>query len=177
METMKKVSWGRMGIFLVVLTLVLSSDPAFARIRTLQLPELIVQSDIIVIGLVGDMKKIAEVPKGSGSAEETIENIIIPQRILKGKWPKGKPMSFTTRRSVHNGKQVWREDALSFPERGSGVVLFISRDHQRGLRIVNGIQGLWPLGKDGKPMGMGFSYTIEELKKEIAKTGQNSKLR
>jgi hypothetical protein len=177
METMKKVSWGRMRICLIVLTLVLSSGPAFARIRTLQLSELIGQSDIIVIGRVGDMKKIAEVPKGSGSVEETIENTIIPERILKGKWPKGKPMSFTTHRSVDNGKQVWREDALSFPERGSAVVLFISRDHQGRLEIVNGIQGLWPLGKDGKPLGMGYSYTVEELKKEIAKTGQNSKLR
>ena len=169
---MKKASWGTMGMFLVVLTLVLLSfDPAFARIRTLQLPELIGQSDIIVIGLVDDMKKIAEVPKGSGSAEETIENIIIPQRILKGKWPKGKPMGFTTRRSVHNGKQVWREDAVSFPKRGSGVVVFISRDHRGRVGIVNGIQGLWPLGKDGKPLGMGSSHTVEELKKEIAKTG------
>jgi hypothetical protein len=86
-------------------------------------------------------------------------------------------MSFTTHRSVDNGKQVWREDALSFPERGSAVVLFISRDHQGRLNIVNGIQGLWPLGKDGKPLEMGSSYTVEELKKEIAKTGQSKRLR
>ena len=81
-------------------------------------------------------------------------------------------------RSVVNEEmgRFWREDELSFPERGSGVVLFISRDHQGRLSIVNGIQGLWPLGEDGKPMGMGTSYTIEELKKEIAETGQSKKL-
>lgn len=166
---MKKVNWVGTGICLVILALVLSSDPVFARIRTLQLPELIVQSDIIVMGRLAEKKRIATTPKGGGSTEETIENIILPQRILKGKWPKGKPMSFTTHRSVRNGKQVWREDELSFPEKGSGVVLFVNRDQRGKLWIVNGIQGLWPLGEDGKPRGMGLRYSIEDLKREIAK--------
>jgi hypothetical protein len=170
---MKKASWGRIEICLVVLTLLLSSVPAFARIVTLQLPELIGRSDLIIIGRVGKMRTIAEAPKGNGITEQTIENIVIPQRILKGRWAKGKPMSFTTWRVVRNGKQVWREDALSFPENGSGMVLFIRRDRGGKLGIVNGIQGLWPMGEDGKPLGMGFRYTVEELEKEIATTGQN----
>lgn len=174
---MKTASWGRIEVCLIVLTLLLSSVPAFARIVTLQLPELIGRSDLIVIGRVGEMRTMAEAPKGNGITEQTIRNIVIPQRILKGKWPKGKPMSFTTWRLVRNGKQVWREDALAFPESGSGVVLFISRDRRGKLEIVNGIQGLWPLGENGKPSGMGSRYTVEELAKEIARTGQNRGLR
>ena len=167
---MKKANCGRTRICMIVLALALSSDPALAMIRTLPLSELIERSDFIIIGRVTEQRKVAEVPKGPGSTEETIENIILPQEILKSKWPKGKKMIFATHRAVRDGKQMWWEDELSFPERDSRVVLFVTRERGGKLVIVNGIQGLWPLGEDGKPLGMGFRYSIEDLKREIAKT-------
>lgn len=171
---MKRMNCGAMWVCpaVLALALVLSPDAAPGMIRTLPLPQLIAQSDFIITGRVAGKRKIAEIPKGPGSVEETVENIIVPQAILKGRWPRGKAMTFTTHRSVHNGKQVWREDALSFPEKGSGVVLFVRRGREGRLVIVNGIQGLWPLGENGKPTGMGFRYSIEDLKKEIAAAGQ-----
>ncbi|HOV86114.1 MAG TPA: hypothetical protein PLM79_07105 [Syntrophobacteraceae bacterium] len=156
------------GVCLAVVVLVLSAGVASGRIRTLPIPELIAQSDFIVVGRVGEVKKTGEVPKGGGRAEETLENTVLPKEVLKGRWPKGKPMHFTTRRLVHKGKRVWREDELTFPETGSGVLVFVKRDPEGRLRIVNGIQGLWPMGKDGRPMGMGYGYTVEGLKREIA---------
>ena len=167
---MKRKSWGMMSVLLFVLALALSSEPTLAMIRTLPLSELIGRSDFIIIGRVTEQRKVAEVSKDSGSVEETVENIVLPQEILKSKWPKGKTMIFTTYRAVRDGKQMWREDELSFPEKGSGVVLFVSRGNGGKFVIVNGIQGLWPLGEDGKPTGMGFRYSIEDLKREIAKT-------
>lgn len=169
--------WGRVQICFLVLAFLLPADPALARIRTLQLPELIDQSDIIVIGRVGEIVKKAEVPKGNGISEETLEVVVLPVTILKGKWQKAKPMKFLSHRSVRNGRQVWREDEISFPKKGSSVVLFLRRDNRGNLKIVNGIQGLWPLGKDGKPLGMGFGYSVDELKNEIYKANRNKTIR
>lgn len=166
---MKMANWGKIGICIAGLTLVLSSGPALARIRTLQISELIARSDIIVIGRIAEKRKTAEVPKGGVSTEETIENVVVPTRVLKGKWSQGKPMSFTTWRSVRNGKKLRQEDALSFPESGSEALLFI-RWSQGKPQIVNGIQGIWPIGKDGKLLGMGSRYTLEEVRREIGKT-------
>src|SRR5512135_2675701 len=104
---MKKRSYSGMSICLFVMALYLSSDPAFGMIRTLPLSEMIARSDFIIVGRVTGKKKVAQVPKGPGSMEETIENILVPQSILKGKWPAGKTMHFTTHQIVSNGRKAW----------------------------------------------------------------------
>lgn len=169
---MKTMSWSRMSVCLVVPALFLLSNAGFAMIRTLPLHELIGRSELIVIGRVAEKRKVAEAPRGPGGAEETIENIVVPREILKGKWPKGKAMIFRTHQLIRDAKKVWREDELSFPEEGSEVVLFVSRDNHGQFAIVNGIQGLWPLGEDGNPTAMGSRYTMDDLKREIAGAGR-----
>ncbi|MFZ2447119.1 MAG: hypothetical protein WAW37_12235 [Syntrophobacteraceae bacterium] len=169
---MKNRGWGRAGIWFALVFMVLFPASAFPRIKTLPLPELIGRSEIILIGRVVEIKVIAKPPGRSGSKDATVENVVVPERILKGRWPRGKPMSFITHERRLDGRPIWREDALTFPEKGSRVVLFVARNPGGDLGVVNGIQGLWPLGPDGKPLKMGSRYTVAELEREIARAGR-----
>lgn len=166
---MKIGAWKRPSVCLVLFAMILSPVSVFPMIKTLKIPELVGQSDIIVIGRVLEKKRIAATPKRGGSLDETIENVIFPVRVLKGVWVKGRPMSFITRQTTHAGKRAWREDALAFPEKGAGVVVFVKRQGRSELSVVNGIQGLWPMSRDGSLQGMGSSHSIDELEREIAR--------
>ncbi|MBI3038300.1 hypothetical protein HYY75_04490 [bacterium] len=148
-------------ICFVVFGIVISTT-GFTMIQTLPFPELVTNSDVIVIAKVTDITPAAK------NDEKTFElrNILSIERILKGEWPADKPLEFITQ--DFQGK--WREDEVAFPEKGERTILFLKRDDKGTLQLVNGIQSIWPLEKGSdKPLRMGFRYSLEQLEKEIQK--------
>jgi hypothetical protein len=49
-------------------------------------------------------------------------------------------------------------------------VLFLVKNEEGSWRILNGVQGLWPVesGSD-KTLGMGFNYSIMQIEEELAR--------
>ena len=153
-------NWAATFLALSVLFLFFSPGLAFAMIVTLPFPDLVRESNAIVIARVSDK---VPVPKGAKEFPQ-IKNILTVERVLKGKLQTSQPLELMT--ADTQGK--WMEDVLAFPDKGTRVVLFLARGKDGNLNIVNGIQGVWPL-QDGtdKTLGMGFRYSIEQIKKEI----------
>lgn len=153
-------NWSGAVLALSVLFLVFSPVPAFAMIATLPFPDLVRDSNVIAIARVSDK---VPVPKGAKEFPQ-IKNVLTIEKVLKGKLQASQPLELIT--TDTRGK--WMEDVQTFPDKGSRAVLFLARGKDGNLNVVNGIQGVWPL-KDGtdKTLGMGFMYSIEQIKKEI----------
>lgn len=153
-------NWSVAVLALSVLFLVFGPSPAFAMIVTMPFPDLVRESNVIVIARVSDK---VPVPKGAKEFPQ-IKNVLTIERALKGKLQSSQPLEIMTA----DTKGEWMEDVLAFPDKGTRVVLFLARGKDGNLNVVNGIQGVWPL-KDGtdKTLGMGFMYSIEQIKKEI----------
>ena len=129
-------------------------------IVTLPFPDLVSGSDAIVIARVSDKVPVQD----ATNARQQIKNVLTVECVLKGNLQASRPLELMT----VDTKGKWMEDVLALPAIGSRAVLFLSMGSGGRLRAVNGIQGVWPL-KDGtdKTLGMGFAYSIAQIKKEI----------
>ncbi|MDD2467579.1 MAG: hypothetical protein PHI97_26655 [Desulfobulbus sp.] len=134
---------------------------ACAMIRTLPFPDLVQSAYVIVIAKV--IEKVSG-PKSKHGYHQ-IKNILMPEKVLKGDLTIHETFEILT----PNTKGKWREDMVTFPDKGCRVILFLKKRTSEGpFNIVNGIQGLWPL-QDGsnKTLGMGFRYSIGDVEKEL----------
>jgi len=131
-----------------------------AMIHTLPFPTLVKEADLIVIARVADKVPI---PQGEQKYPQ-LKNVLVIEQVLKGTRRQNEPIAILT----VDTRGKWKEDAVTFPNKGQRVVLFLSGSGD-SLRIVNGIQGVWPL-EDGtdKTLGMGFRYSIRQIEEEIA---------
>ncbi|MBF0408666.1 MAG: hypothetical protein HQM10_15060 [Candidatus Riflebacteria bacterium] len=151
-------------VFILALFLVMSGNAVFSMIKSLSLPDLIRESEIIVIAMVEKITDTGMDERGLS----IVKNELLMQKVLKGKWEPAVPIVITTRQSGTPGKTGWLEDQVEFTEKGSRVILFLKKTPEGELQTVNLIQGVWPLDGD-KPLGMGFNYTMEQLVEEISK--------
>ena len=133
-----------------------------AMIRTLPFPTLVKEANLIVIARVADKVQILH----SEQKYPQIKNVLSIEQILKGARRQNEPIAILTMDT--RGQRI--EDAVTFPNKGQRVVLFLSGSGD-SLQIVNGIQGVWPL-EDGtdRTLGMGFRYSIRQIEEEIART-------
>ena len=129
--------WSLTFLTLCGLSVILSPARTSAMIVTLPFPDLVRDSNVIVIARVSNK---VPVPKGAKEFAQ-IKNILIVENVLKGKLQTSEPLELMTA----DTKGKWREDVLAFPETGSRAVLFLARGKDGNLNVVNGIQGVWPL--------------------------------
>lgn len=122
-------------------------------IETLSLDELARQSDVIALVDVIGVKSVGKLP----SNVEVIANLVKVNELLKGGVAVGENLKIKTWRGI--------EDNPTLVE-GSQVLLFL-RKTENYYTVVNGLQGWWPVGDDGKFMAMGKDKTIEDVKKAI----------
>ncbi|MCC2110972.1 MAG: hypothetical protein KDJ16_02950 [Hyphomicrobiales bacterium] len=134
---------------------------AHARIRTMPLPELVAASELIAIV---EVTAINDAPQGVDGAR--VRNVLRVSRVLKGRYAMTDALTIGTH---YRPGEAAREDAVVFPAEGRRALLFLRQGPDKSWRLVNGIQGLWPLepGAD-KTLGMGFRYSIAEVERLIA---------
>lgn len=140
---------------------ILSIGSARAYIRTMPLPELVAASELIAIA---EVIEIADAPRGAAGAR--IRNVLKVSRVLKGRYAPAPPLTIGTH---YRPGEAAREDSVVFPPQGQRVLLFLKQAPDGSWRLVNGIQGLWPLeAGSGKTLRMGFRYSIAEVERLIA---------
>jgi len=147
---------------LLILMVLFFGMPAFAMIRTLPFPELVQKAEVIVIASVDTQQVVSP---ADAKIPETSTFVKI-EKILKGTIEADKPLQFNTPGS----KDFVVRDRPRFPIPGERVVLFLVKNEEGSWRILNGVQGLWPVesGSD-KTLGMGFNYSIRQIEEELAR--------
>ena len=129
-------------------------------IQTLSLSDLVKSSEVIIIAKVSERSPL----KNLEGKYPQLKNIVKVEKFLKGQQTETTFLEFLT----FDTKGQWVEDAVTFPEKGERVLMFLKKGENGKMVPVNGIQGVWPLkpGSD-KTLGMGFRYSLEEVEKAI----------
>lgn len=149
---------------LALLAAVLVLVPVFGMIRALTLPDLVKQSELIVLARV---EKVAEIARDAQGIS-TVKNVLTTEKILKGSWDQREPLVIMTRQGAADGRIGSIEDQVEFPPKGFQVLLFLKKNVTRGWETVNLVQGIWPM-KDRKLLGMGFGTTFEQVENAARK--------
>lgn len=145
---------------LLILMVLFLGMPAFSMIRALPFPELVQKAEAIVVASVDTQLVVSP---ADAKVPETSTTVKIEQ-ILKGSLAADKPLQFNTPGS----RDFVVRDRPRFPEPGEKVVLFLVKTEEGSWRILNGVQGLWPVeAGTGKTLGMGFNYSIEQIENEL----------
>lgn len=159
-----------LGLFLT------SALSSLAMIDTLSVPELIRQSDLVILAEVERQTDVPALNMASDSGKIShatgapqplpqLETVVRPIRYFKGASPAGQRLTFVTLGAV-SGKP-WFEDEPRFPPVGRQVLLFLKHG-KASFSPVNMIQGVWPIDQaSGKPQGMGFGYSMEDIETEM----------
>ena len=115
---------------LVLLLVVSAFNPVMAMIRTLPFQTLVKEADLIVIARVADKVPL---PQDEQKVPQ-LKNVLVIEQVLKGTRRQNEPIAILTIDT--RGQRM--EDAVTFPNKGQRVVLFLSGSGD-SLRIVNGI--------------------------------------
>ncbi|EKD84137.1 MAG: hypothetical protein ACD_39C00220G0003 [uncultured bacterium] len=144
----------------VVLTVLMAlfTVGGYCMIETLSLETLVQNSDVIAMVDVVGVKSVGRLP----SKVEVVANLVTVNEPLKGEVAVGESLKIKTYRGI--------EDNPSLVE-GSRVLLFLNRADNH-FTVVNGVQGWWPVGEDGKFMAMGKGKSLDEVKEAIKQSPQ-----
>jgi hypothetical protein len=162
---MTEVLMQRLQILIVMVLLLSFSTGGFARIETLSLDDLVIQSDVIAIATLKNAEKM---PKDEKDGFTRIKNTVSLSLILKGEAKTVEDIVIETIDGI--------EDEPVFEPRVR-FILFLQKNPTSGIwHTTNLIQGFWILDKDENPLGMGLGTSKAQLEQVILKTrGQKPK--
>lgn len=122
-------------VFLMVLSMLLLISPVFSMMAAVSEPELVATSDLIVIGTIGKVWQIPDVPSwNAGRAEMKVE------KVLKGSPMEELLMTFPTVPVMPPGMIIMDHGGMSFTA-GQRQLFFLQRS-QSGYTIVGNYQGV-----------------------------------
>ena len=145
----------------VAVLMALFAVGGYCMIETLSLETLVQSSDVIAMADVVGVKTVGRLP----SKVEVIANLVTVNEPLKGGVAVGESLKIKTYRGI--------EDNPDLVE-GSRVLLFLNRAGNH-YTVVNGVQGWWSVGADGKFMAMGKDTSIDAVKEAIKRPLPQSK--
>lgn len=138
---------------LVTFLMALFAAGGYCMIETLSLQDLAHSADVIAMVDVVGVKSVGRLP----SEVEVVANLVKVNEPLKGGVAIGESLKIKTYRGI--------EDNPDLVE-GSRILLFLQRSDNHYI-VVNGLQGWWPVGEDGKFMAMGQGKSLEDVKQAI----------
>lgn len=124
-----------------------------AMIQTMSLEQLVHTSDLVFIGHISGIKSTGKLPEGP----EVMANLAEATQILKGEIKVGDKIKIKTYSGV--------TDNTVFVE-GQKYLLFLQKNDNH-YEVVNGVQGAWPVERDGTFSGMGHGKKLEQVKSAI----------
>lgn len=158
----------KVAILSLLLGVLICSNTAFPKIPTFSVEKLVKVADFIIIGKVKSIKEIKkEIIEGKKYVK--INNVIIPEKVLKGDWKIGAPMIFYTYKLMVGNKYVWKEDELRFPAENTEILIFVTKEPNGELDIVNGRLGIWDMEGDQQPWRIQSKRTLKDVEEEIIK--------
>ena len=164
-SSLKKGKWmfsiKRSGVFGGLFLVLLLSSAVWGMILAFPLTDMVRRAELICIAKVVQVSEVS-VDKDQIS---TMKNVLLTEKILKGKWDPKEPVIVMTHSSGKYGTPSSMEDQVEF-EKDSRVVVFLKKARDGSLETVNLVQGVWPLEGD-KPLGMGLGTTLEKLEETI----------
>lgn len=137
----------------LIICMMLIAAGGYAMIETMNLEQLVHSSDIIFIGHISGIKSTGKLPEGP----EVIANLAEAGEILKGQIKTGDKIKIKTYSGV--------TDSTVFKE-GAKYLLFL-RKNENFYEVTNGVQGAWPIEKDGSFSGMGHGKKLEQVKAAV----------
>jgi len=124
-----------------------------AMIQTMSLEQLVHTSELIFIGHITGIKSTGKLPEGP----EVMANLAEVSQALKGEIKTGDKIKIKTYSGITDNT-VFRE--------GQKYILFLQKNENH-FEVVNGVQGAWPIEKDGTFSGMGHGKKLEQIKAAI----------
>lgn len=142
-----------MKSLLLGLCFLLAAAGGFAMIVPVSVENLAHGADLIVIADVEGVKSAGIMPSGP----EVVANLVKVDEPLKGSAAVGEKLKIKTYRLIEDNAEL---------KEGSRVLLFLKKveDH---YEVYYGIQGCWPIEKDGKFSGIADGRTLDEVKEAI----------
>lgn len=142
-----------MKCIVAVLCFLLIVTGGHAMIETLNLEQLAHGADMVVMIKVAGIKSTGKLPEGP----EVMANLCEVKQILKGEVKTGEKIKVKTYSGV--------TDNVVFVENGE-YLLFLKKIDSH-FEIFNGLQGCWPVDKDGSFTGMGHQKNLGHVKAAI----------
>lgn len=142
-----------MKIFAMALCFCMIAFGGYSMIEPISLELLAQGADLIVVADVEGVKSAGILPSGP----EVMANLVKVDEPLKGGVAVGEKLKIKTYRLI--------EDNAELVE-GSKVLLFLKKVEEH-YEVYYGIQGCWPIEKDGKFSGMGDGKTLDAVKEAI----------
>lgn len=136
-----------------VLCFVMLTIGGYAMIETLNLEQLAHGADAIFMVKVSGVKSTGKLPEGP----EVMANLCEVTENLKGDAKPGEKVKVKTYSGV--------TDNATFTE-GSTYLLFLKKTDSH-YEIFNGLQGCWPVARDGSFSGMGHGKNLDQVKAAI----------
>lgn len=109
--------------------------------------QLVQASEYIVVAKVKTVSHTGKIIKWDDLKVKVVKNELQVIELIKGSLPLAKPFVLMT---FDFGGLM--EDNVELPPIGSKVLLFLEKDKKGKLKPVNGIQGVWKIDSDGKPI-------------------------
>lgn len=151
------------GFLMVAAVLLLvATGVGRAMIITLPLRDLTRRADVVVIAQVEKIETVSV----DGEKIATVRNLLKPESILKGKLePKAALAVLTVQRGAY-GEEGSLEDQVEFPAAGQRVLVFLQKNREGNLDLVNGLQGMWPIQGE-EFLGFGLGVKLQEVQDSI----------
>ncbi|RLA74477.1 MAG: hypothetical protein DRG30_05295 [Epsilonproteobacteria bacterium] len=146
----------------VIIVMVSLSPFAEAYIKFMPHEQLVKASEYIVVSKVQTVSDTGKTMRWREATAKVVKNELQVIESIKGSLKK----PFVLNTLKFDG---WMEDNVKLPRKGLDVLLFLKRDKKGELKPVNGIQGVWRIGSDGKPI----YGTMKEIR-EIVKSQTDS---
>ena len=139
-----------MKYFLIVTTMLLITIGGMAMIETLSLEQLAHGADLVVKGRISSVKPAGRLPEGP----EVLACLCEVEETLKGDPKVGENIKIKNYRGIED-----------YPELTEGAsYLFFLKKSENHFELFNGVQGCWPIDKDGRFQGMGYGKSIDQVK-------------
>lgn len=140
-------------ILMVMISMMMLISPVFSMMIAVSDPELVATSDLIVIGTIGKVWQIPDVPSwNAGRAEMQVE------KVLKGAPVKALLMTFPTVPVMQPGVMIVDHGGMSFTT-GQKQLFFLQRA-QGGYTIVGNYQGVKQVTEADKFTGLLVSQPV-----------------
>ena len=122
--------------------------------------ELVQASEYIVMARVETIRDTGNTIRWGKMRAKRVKNELQVVELIKGSLPLDKAFSIETIKF-----DGWMEDNVELPDKGSKVLLFLDKNKNDELNPVNGIQGVWRIKSDGKPI----YGTMKEIREIVEK--------
>ncbi len=147
-------------IIAVIFVLIFFAQTLNAMMHFISNDQLVKQAEHIVLAIVKNVNRTDKTVQRRRMDAAVMRNELEVIESIKGSLRSGDSFSMNTLNF-----DGWMEDNVELPAMGRNALLFLRKNEKGDFVPVNGIHGVWSIGRDGKPR----YGTINEIRKLVHK--------